>query len=173
MVTIDTMAYLVRRSADRWEIRESQATAKGPRSRTLAGFTGPLTDQVLRRAEARARRPLDPARLVRRARALGLRVVERSREPEARALLARLHRDEPLDPATTAALRAALARRPEQPVPDPLADVVEWVGASPAARGQTLRELLDLYGLIAESRPPLRRHEREPFPRFSSLPKAS
>ena len=162
------MAYLVRRSRTRFEIRESHSTPKGPRSRVLTSFLEALTRDVLDRAAARAGRPFDAARLVRRARALGIPVLERSREPEARALLSRLRRRDPLDPVLAASLRRALARLPEAPVPESLEEVSEWVGASAAVRGAALRELLDLYGRIARSRPPRRRRERERFPRFTS-----
>jgi hypothetical protein len=166
------MAYLVRRSPTRVEIRESRATPRGPRSRVLASFADALSRDVLDRAAARASRPFDRDALVRRARTLGIPVVERSREPEARALLARLRRRDPLDPVLAAALRRALARLPEAPIPEPLAEVSEWVGASAAERGAALRDLLDLYGRIAASRPSPRRPEQARFPRFSSQRKA-
>ncbi len=167
------MAYLVRRSPTRVEIRESRATPRGPRSRVLASFPGALTRDALDRAASRATRPFDASALVRRARAQGIPVLERSREPEARALLARLRRGDRLDPALATSLRRALARLPEAPIPEPLAEVCEWVGASAAERGAALRELLDLYGRIAASRPPRRQRERARFPRFSSQRKAS
>jgi hypothetical protein len=163
------MAYLVCRSPTRFEIRESYATPRGPRSRVLASFLETLTRDVLDRAAARATRRFDAATLVRRARALGIPVRERSREPEARALLSRLRRSDPLDPVLAASLRRALARLPEVALPESLAEVSEWVGASAAERGSALRELLDLYGRIAASRPPRRRRESARFPRFSSL----
>ena len=162
------MAYLVRRSPTRFEIRESRSTPRGPRSRVLSSFLETLTRDVLDRAAARAARPFDAATLVRRARTLGIPVLERSREPEARALLSRLRRHDPLDPVLAASLRRALARLPEAPVPESLAEVSEWVGASSAERGAALRQLLDLYGRIVGSRPPRRRRERARFPRFSS-----
>jgi hypothetical protein len=162
------MAYLVRRSPTRIEIRESRSTLKGARSHVLASFPEALTRDVLNRAAARATRPFNADTLVRRARAMGVPVLERSREPEARALLSRLRRGDPLDPVLAASLRRALARLPESPIPEPLAEVSEWVGASAAERGAALRELLDLYGRIARSRPPRRQRERERFPRFSS-----
>jgi hypothetical protein len=167
------MAYLVRRSSTRFEIRESRSTPRGPRSRVLASFLETLTRDVLDRAAARATRPFDAAVLVRRARALGIPVLERSREPEARALLSRLRRGDPLDPVLATSLRRALARLPEVSIPESLAEVSEWVGASTAERGAALRELLDLYGRIARSRPPRRRRARERFPRFSSRREAS
>ena len=164
------MAYLVRRSPGRTEIRESYATPEGPRSRVLASFSGPLTRDTLARAAARASRRFDAAAVARRARAMRIQVRERSREPEARALLSRLRRSDPLDPALVAALRRALAQRPETPAPEAFAEVSEWIGASAAERGAALRELLDLYGRIAQSRPPQRQPTpaREHFPRFSS-----
>jgi hypothetical protein len=162
------MAYLVHRSPTRFEIRESRSTPIGARSRVLASFPEALTRDVLDRAAARATRPFDAASLARRARALGIPVLERSREPEARALLSRLHRGDPLDPVLAASLRRALARLPEVPVPESLAEVSEWVGASAAERGAALRELLDLYGRIASSRPQRGRRESPRFPRFSS-----
>jgi len=168
IVTIDTMAHLVRRGPARIEIRESRATPRGARSRVLASFSGVLTRDVLERAAARAARPFDPDALVRRARALGIPIREGSREPEARALLARLRRADPLDPVLASALRRALARLPNGTVPEPLADVSEWLGASPAERGAALRELLDLYERITDSRPPRQRPEGARFPRFSS-----
>jgi hypothetical protein len=166
------MAYLVRRSPSRIEIRESRSTPKGPRSRVLASFAEPLSRDVLDRAAARATRPFDAAAILRRAHALGIRVLERSREPEARALLSRLRRGDPLDPVLAASLRRALERLPEAPVPESLAEVAEWVGASAAERGAALRDLLDLYGRIARERPRRRRRARARFPRFSSLREA-
>jgi len=157
-----------KKGAVRTEIRESRMTERGPRARVLVSFTGPLTPDVLERAAARATRPLDPRALIRRARQAGIPVLERSREPEARALLARLRRREPLDATLAAALRRELARLPERPVSEGLAEVSEWIGASAHERGQALRELMDLYGRIAESRPPRRQPDRPRFPRFSS-----
>lgn len=162
------MAYLVRRSPTRIEIRESRSTPRGPRSRVLASFRRVLTRDVVDRAAARATRPFDSDALVRRARTLGIPVRERSREPEARALLSRLRRGDPLDPVLAASLRRALERLPDAPIPESLAEVSEWLGASAAQRGAALRELLDLYGRVAGSRPPRRRRERARFPRFSS-----
>lgn len=162
------MAYLVRRGSDRFEIRESVATARGPRSRRLVGFRGRLTPDVLARAAARAQRPFDPRALVRRARALSIEVVDRSREPEARALLARLRRADRLDPRLAAVLRAALSREPESRIPEELEDVADWVGASAADRGSALRQLLDLYGRIAASRTPGSQREKPRFPRIAS-----
>jgi hypothetical protein len=52
------MAYVVARPRGRFEIRESVYTDKGPRARSLAGFSE-LTDEVLAKARRRASRPFD------------------------------------------------------------------------------------------------------------------
>lgn len=166
------MAYFVRRAPGRIEIRESLSTPRGPRSRTLVRFAEPLTPDVLAEAAARARRPFDAEALVRRARARGIEVAYRSREPEGRALLARLRRPDPIDPVIAGLLRRALRDARAAEPPEALAEVAEWVGASAAERGAALRELLDTYGRIAASRPLRRTRPRERFPRFSSLSEA-
>jgi hypothetical protein len=67
------MAYVVARRGGRFEIRESFHTAKGPRSRTLAGF-GVLSEDVLAAAARRAQRSFDEQAVVRSARRAGARV---------------------------------------------------------------------------------------------------
>jgi hypothetical protein len=166
------MAYLVRRQPDRVEIRESRATPRGPRSRTLASFNGPLTPEIVDRAASRASRPFDADALVRRARAAGIVVASRSHEPEARNLLARLRRGDPMDPVMAGVLRGALEPVTTAPPPEALAEVSEWIGAGAAERGDALRDLLDAYGRIAASRPPRRTRPPEIFPRFSSTAEA-
>ena len=162
------MAYLVERAADRIEIRESRATPRGPRSRQLARFAGALTPAVLARAAARATRPFDARALVRRAQAMGIPVETRSPEREARALLARLRRADTIDPVMAGLLVEALERVETAPVPEHLAEVSEWIGATPTRRGAALRDLLDTFGTIVDSRPPVRTRPRESFPRFTS-----
>jgi len=162
------MAYLVRRAGDRVEIRESRSTAKGPRSRPLVRFGGALTPAVLARAAARATRPFDAEALRRRARVMGIPVDLRAPEREARALLARLRREDAIDPVMAAVLVRALEGAATARIPEPLTEVAEWIGATPAARGAALRDLLDAYGRIAASRPAPRERPRRSFPRFSS-----
>ena len=67
------MAYVVARRNGRFEIRESIHTSKGPRSRTLAGFSV-LTDDILSSAARRAQRPFDPESVLRSGRKAGARV---------------------------------------------------------------------------------------------------
>jgi hypothetical protein len=162
------MAYLVMRPSDRIEIRESLSTSRGPRSRQLARFAGALTPVVLARAAARATRPFDAAALIRRARVLGIPVESHAQETEARALLARLRRDDAIDPVMAGLLVSALDGVTTTPVPEPLAEVSEWIGSTPTARGAALRDLLDMFGRIVAARPPRRARPREIFPSFSS-----
>ena len=167
------MAYLVERPGNCVEIRESRATPRGPRSRQLARFTGALTPADLARAAAKASRPFDADALVRRARVMGIPVEHKAPELEARALLARLRRGDPIDPVMAGLLVRALERAATDDVPEHLAEVAEWIGASPAERGAALKNLLDTFGLIAASRPPRRTRPHEPFPRFSSAETAA
>lgn len=166
------MAFLYRRGV-RCEIRESVMTPRGPRSRVLASFSGPLTPDALARAERRAIRPFDPWALRRRARAAGIEVVALFREPEARALLARLHRSDPIDPRFVTLLRDALERAPSAPLPEDVAEVADWIGASDRERGVALHDLLDLADRIAQSTPERPRPPQPTFPRFSSDERAA
>lgn len=162
------MAYLVRRGGETVEIRESRATPRGPRSRQLARFSGPLTPAVLASAASAASRPFDEQALRRRAEVMGVPAPLRAPEHEARALLARLRRDDPIDPAIAGLLLRALEDAQTQSVPEHLADAAEWIGASSSARGAALRDLLDAFGRIAASRPPRRMRPHASFPHFSS-----
>jgi hypothetical protein len=67
------MAYVVARRGGRFEVRESLYTAKGPRSRTLAGFDV-LTEGVITAAAHRAQRPFDREAVIGSARRAGARV---------------------------------------------------------------------------------------------------
>lgn len=163
------MAYLYARKNGRREIREAHTTPRGPRSRTLASFTGALLPEHLDRAEAAAKRPFDRAKLQARARVLGIPVRHSGAEAEARALAARL-RGAQLDPIMVSVLRDALATVSSEPVPDALADVIEWLGASADERGRALRDVLRLYDTIARSREPVREPEAPRFPRFEVRP---
>jgi hypothetical protein len=164
------MAFLSRRADGRVEIRETRRTRRGPRSRTLASFRGALTPDVLDSAETRAGHALDRERLLERAGALGVPTTERRSERPARALLAQLRRGVALDPLLADALRQALERMPEAPVPEGFAEVVEWIGASDSERGHALRGLLRVSDRIASSRGTLRRRRPRHFPRFHSRP---
>src|SRR5262245_23905624 len=123
-----SMAYLHRRRDGRLEIRESIATPRGPRARTLAVFRGALRPDVPERAAGQARRPFDREALRTRARALGVPLSARRTDAAARALLRDLRQGVALDPALVTLLREALAAQPAAPVPAPLAEAAEWLG---------------------------------------------
>jgi hypothetical protein len=162
------LAYLVRRPAGRFDIRESVATPDGPRSHTLASFRGALTPEVLDGAERRASRPFDRARLQARAVELGVTVTERREDRAARGLLAALRTGTSIDPVLLSILKQIVGDLPAEPVPAALADVVEWVGVDEARRGAALRDLLRLSDRIVRARRGVRTRPHVPFPRFRS-----
>jgi hypothetical protein len=160
------MAYLTLRDG-RCDIREAVHTPSGPRSRTLVSFRGALTPELLERAAARARRPFDTAALVARARVRGIPVTDRRDDRPARELLAALRAGARIDPVLVTQLREALAGLPAAKAPAELADVAEWVGASDAERGRTLRELLTVTDRVLAGRAKVRERAR---PRFPGIP---
>lgn len=164
------MAYLYVRRSGRGEIRESRSTPRGPRSRTLASFRGALTEAHLDRAEAASAGGFDREAIRSRARALGIPVARSSADAEACELMARLRRGARVDPVLVGVLREQLASRASAPVPDDLADVIEWIGASDSERGEALRDVLRLYDTIARSRELLHEPAAARFPRFEVQP---
>lgn len=164
------MAYLYLRKSSRVEVREAHSTPRGPRSRTLASFRGALTEEVLDRVASAASRALDRDALRHRARELGLAVDPACADTHARALIGRLCKGAPLDPRLVKMLREQLADRKSAAVPDDIADVVEWLGASDHERGRALRGVLRLYDRIARSRGAVPEPEAPPFPRFQVRP---
>ena len=164
------MAYLYVRKSGRVEIREAHATPRGPRSRTLVSFRGPLTDALLDRAAGAAQRGLDREAPRRRAAELGVPVLRPSADAAARALIGHLRRGARLDPVLAGVLAELLAERVSEPVPEALDDAVEWIGATDAERGRSLVDVLRLYDRIARSRDPVREPERPRYPRFEVRP---
>lgn len=135
------MAFVVQKG-ERYEIRESRLTDRGPRATTLATFKV-LSDEVLRKAEARSRTGTFSAEAVRaRAIELGAPVAPPAAQAAALALLAELGRGRRPAPGVEALLRSGLDS-PGRWVPG-LPDVVLWIGASDEDRGLALRDLLDL-----------------------------
>jgi hypothetical protein len=162
------MAFLVRRADGRIEIRESIATAAGPRARSLASARGALGPEAFERAARRATRPLDVEALRARAVALGVPVSERREDRCARELLALLRAGGAVDPSLAAQLRDELAEHSADELPVGLAEVAEWVGADDRRRGEALRGLLRVSDRITRAREPLRNRRRRRFPRFRS-----
>jgi len=134
------MAYVVRRPADRWEIRESVATPSGPRARSLASFRV-LDSSVLDRAERAAHRPFDRQSVLASARRAGAAVEDAAADRLSRQLLGEIARGRAPAPGLRRLLRDNLADRRS------MADVemdLEWLSASDEERGRVLRDLLDL-----------------------------
>ena len=136
------MAYVVRRPRGRWEIRESFATPRGPRARTLASFSE-LSEDVIARAVERSQTGAGRDDVIRSARLAGVpfaadpadrlaeelvRLITRNHAPR-RGLRSLLH--EHLE-------RAGLS---DEQIDGSLAD---WIGASPEERGAALVDLLGL-----------------------------
>jgi len=146
------MAYVVKRPRGRWEVRESIATERGPRARTLATFRT-LSPAVVQRAVAAATRPTSAVEIRDAARRAG---AGASRADEAaRSLLFELAHGREPSPGLRRALLGWLSEPRDN---DPVGGgVAEWLGASPADRGQALRDLLGFVdALPPRPRPPLR-----------------
>ncbi len=135
------LASIILRKDGRAEIRESYSTPRGPRSRTLAVFRE-LTDRDLEKAQRRASRPFDRARIMARAGALGVPRFGESASRAARALLSELQADRPLAPSLVTALRDALAHHPARELPASIGPLQRWLGASEEERGEALRECM-------------------------------
>jgi hypothetical protein len=142
------MAFVVRRPAGRWEIRESYATEDGPRARTLASFTR-LRPEVLERAEAAAWVTIDRESLIRSARRAGATFEPSAADTLAAELLHRVGRETPVRPG----LRRLLVNRLSADLPV-LGDdsVADWIGASTEDRGAALLDLLGLADRIPKPR---------------------
>ena len=155
------MAFVVRRPSDRFEIRESELTPRGPRARTLVTFRE-VSDEVLDLAAARARGRLDRARLQARAIELGARAAPPEADTAARRLLVSLGRgDHP--PAAVTSLLAEVLQRHRSPEPnDHLLAMLPWLAASDTERATALVDLLGVADALP--RPPRRRALR--FPRL-------
>jgi hypothetical protein len=151
-----------------YEIRECRSTERGPRQYVLARFRDVLTPEVLSRAETRAQRPFDRAKLLASARRRGIPVSPHRTDTAARRLLAELRAGGSVEPGLVALLREALGMLEAEPLPEHLDDAADWIGRSQAERGRALRGLLRTASRIARSAGPRREPEQLRFPRFSS-----
>lgn len=159
---LTTMAFVVTRRDGRFEIRESIATSRGPRSRTLATFRE-LTDEVLDHAERRAERSFDRRRVEARALAAGACRDDRATARLGHALLEDLHQGGRLPPVLVDALTRCLAGATTSAL-DSLPPLEDWIGSTARERGDALRDLLRLTDRL----PPARRRGGMTFPRLSS-----
>jgi len=158
------MAFVVARPDERWDLRESHSTAAGPRSRTLASFRA-LTPETLEHAASRTSRSLDARAIRDAARRAGAPVIARNVDHVAAALLAEIASGQtprgPLCNLLVDALQPGQAT-----VSDSMRAAARWAAATPAQRGETLRDLLAL----ADRLPPARRSGPQRFPRIASRP---
>jgi hypothetical protein len=155
------MAYVVARPGRRFEIRESHATPRGPRARTLATFRV-LDGDVVARAAKRSTSTLDVAALRASARRAGAPIaVEDGPDRAARALLAQLADGHHPSPVLSALLADVLTGSPGGVVPDAARAVVPWIDATTTQRGEALHDLL----LLADRLPPPRT-KRTRFPKL-------
>lgn len=162
------MAFIVPSKGGRFEIRESQSTPAGPRSRTLASFRE-LNDEVIDTARSRAEKSLSREQLVEAARRAGAPVARSAADQAARELIAALGRGDQPEPKLRRLLTAKLSDDPvEVTTPsEPGKAVAEWMASTPAERGKALVDLL----LLADALPHGgRRGKPLGFPRLAPRP---
>lgn len=163
------MAFIVPTKPGRFEVRESRATPKGPRSRTLVSF-GELTEETIAKTQEKASKPVSAAELRRAARKVSAPVERRPVERAARELIAELGKGRMLDPNLRHMLLDLLEngrREGRQPSRRDEAshEVAEWMAATPAEKGRALVDLL----LLADALPSGgRRGKPLAFPRLDS-----
>lgn len=165
MVDLPTMAYVVRSTPERWEIRESHTTAAGPRSRTLATFRE-LTPDVTKRAQRRADKLVPAAALRLAARRAGAVVTPPIGDRAAGELIAELAAGRRPRPELTHLLIDALEHAPPSTASSNARAAAAWIGATPKKRGEALRDLL----LLVDRLPQRERPRQSSFPRIVSRP---
>jgi hypothetical protein len=158
------MAYVVAKRSGTFEIRESHATVRGPRSRTLASFRT-LTPETLAKAAARASEPLDAEQVRRAAQRKGAPVASSASDVAAAALLAELEQGRPPRASLTRLLRETLAGTADR-LNSNAAAAAAWIGSTPQRRGEALHDLL----LLVDSLPARHGVARPRFPRIESRP---
>ncbi len=155
------MAYIVDRRSGTWEIRESHATAAGPRSRTLASFQT-FTPEVIERAQARSSKTLDPGELRSAAARAGAPIAVDTSDRASVELLSELTSGRAPRPVLRRLLVDALQGDRRGPASS-AQEAAAWITASPKERGEALRDLL----LLTDRLPPSRATAGRRFPRLS------
>ena len=165
------MAFIVATKPDRFEIRESHQTPKGPRSRTLVSFEE-LNEEVLERARDKASKPIDLDALRKAAQRVSAPVAMPPADRAARELIAALGKGQRVDPTLRHLLLDLLqsgrrdGRQPSQ-WHEAAHEVAEWMAATPAEKGRALVDLL----LLADALPSGgRRGKPLRFPRLDARP---
>jgi len=165
------MAFVVATKLDRFEVRESASTPKGPRSRTLVSFRE-LDEAVIEKAIAKADKAIDAAELQRAARRVGAPVARPPADRAARELIAELGKGRQPDPTLRHMLLNLLRQdRGDGAAPPPESEaefgVAEWMAASLEERGKALVDLL----LLADALPHGGRKGKPlSFPHLDSTP---
>lgn len=154
------MAYVVARG-NRFEIRETARTARGPRSRTLASFRA-LTSEVVAQARDRARGTIDSEELRRAARRAGAAVADPAVDVAAAELYRELSNGAKLRPALARLIGPELAHMGAPTDAERAAGA--WLARSPNERGRALRDLLALTDRL----PDARRRTALRFPRLET-----
>jgi hypothetical protein len=154
------MAYVVSRAGGTWEMRESRMTPRGPRSHTLATFRV-LTSVVIEQAMERARKPLHPEDLRRAAARAGAPIAPSPPDRAAGELLAEIARGRRPRGVLRDLLLAGLSEDRSGPSENARA-AGAWIAATPAQRGEALRDLL----LLSDRLPAGRIPSRPRFPRI-------
>jgi hypothetical protein len=156
------MAFVVPTRRDRFEIRESRSTPRGPRSQTLASFRE-LTDEVIEKAREKATKPPTAEELRRLARRAGAPVARRPVDRAARELIAEMGKGQKLDPTLRHLLIDMLEgeREGDEPIgsTDTGPSISAWMAATPEERGRALVDLLLLTDALpskARKKDPLR-----------------
>jgi hypothetical protein len=163
------MAYVVPARKGAYEVRESESTPKGPRSRTLVSFRE-LTDEVVEKAREKAVNPPSREDLRHSARRAGAPVARAPIEQAARELIAELARGRRLDPTLQQILTELLQKGYREaadasPANEVAHSVAIWMAATPEERGRALADLL----LLADALPSGgRRGKPLDFPRLDS-----
>lgn len=159
------MAYVVARSG-RWELRRSQATEKGPRSRTLATFRT-LDAEVIERAVERSGGGLTAVEILRAARRAGAPVEPDAATGAAACLMRELDAGRGPSGGVRRALLQALGEDGALSAAERSAAL--WLGRGDDERGLALHDLL----LLADALPPPRRERAaigSVFPRLDTRP---
>lgn len=163
------MAFVVETAPQRFEVRESRATPKGPRSKTLATFHE-LNDEIVEKVQARAEKPPTAEDLRQAALRAGAPLAAAPIDEAGQETLRRISRGEHLDPKLRLLLLDALAREgpdnqpPTECVSDAARSATEWIGVSVEQRAKALQDLLELVDAL-----PLRPRGSEiGFPRLGS-----
>jgi len=147
------MAYVVKRPGGRYELRESSNTPRGPRSRTLTTFRE-LTPEVIGQAQAKARVPFTDGEVRAAARRVGAPVPLAPAEAAAATLLSELDQGRRPPERLVRILGSALSEGEgsgEAPS-DQARAAASWLAATPAQRGEALRDLLLLSDALPASR---------------------